>query len=399
MGVDYKNLEMLKNTSMGTKDEEAKQVKDKIVGKMQNYDPNRKTALIYQYWGKVVLQDSIDVDAGLTTARYKEGLVEIANRQFIIRKGDNPYATPQNPSGFRPFIAASDYLDPDEFWGIGDIEPVKDLQYEANEIENQTIDNIKLITNRMWKIGTNAGVDLGTLISYPGNVVQATDINQVDPIKVQDIPVSSREQRERLQGLIQNISGVSDFSRGATAPGATDTVGGITALIEEANQRFAYKIRILQMTAIKDFAEKLFFLDQIFIKGADLPVRLENDKGLRWVQVRPDNLKGLYDFKPISISMLGNKLSKQRTRLDLLNTLATAPPIPSLVEEILREFDISNIDQVMQELFRIWGIPLDSGVAGLQSKSIPSAQLPQSVPTGDAQLQANAGRQIARENR
>ncbi|KKK57001.1 hypothetical protein LCGC14_3058890, partial [marine sediment metagenome] len=159
MGVKYTNLDKLKNTSMGTRDEEAKQIKDRVVGKMRNYDPKRKTALIYQYWGKVATEEQVDLDNHFATARYKEGLVEIANRQFIIRQGDNPYATPQNSSGFRPFISATDYLDPDEFWGIGDIEPIRDLQYEANEIENQTIDNIKLITNRMWKVGTTAGVD------------------------------------------------------------------------------------------------------------------------------------------------------------------------------------------------------------------------------------------------
>ena len=112
----------------------------------------------------------------------------------------------------------------------------------------------------------------------------------------------------------------------------------------------------------------------------DLAVRLANEKGLRWVEIRPDNLQGLYDFKPISISMLGNKLNKQNTRLKLLETLSRTPPLPALVEQILREFDIPNVEEVMMDLFRIWGIP--PGEAGLQSKSIPSGQPPPGLPPG-----------------
>ena len=135
-GVGYDNVHQIVHTSMGTKDEESHSDKDSELGRMKVYQPNRRTALIYQYWGKIPLQERIDVGKGYSFTRFVEGFIEIANRKFIIRKGENPYKTPERPEGIRPFIAAKDYTDPyGDFWGIGEVQPVKDVQYEANELE------------------------------------------------------------------------------------------------------------------------------------------------------------------------------------------------------------------------------------------------------------------------
>jgi hypothetical protein len=407
-GAGYEGIEQLVHTSMGTKDEEAQTNKDAEVGKMKVFQPNRKTALIYQYWGKVPLQERIEfatqTGSSFSFTKFVEGFVEIANRNFIIRQGENPYKTPQLPEGFRPFIKAIDYTDPyGDFWGIGEVQPVKDIQYEANELECQKIDNLKMILNKMWKVGSTAGVELDQLVSYPGNVIQADDINQLQEVRQSDLPAQAFQQSQSYQQLINLISGVGDYSKGQNSPGMSDTVGGITSLIEEANMRFAHKIKCLQMTAIKDFATKLFMLDKIFIKGVEIPVRLQNEAGFRWAQIRPDNLKGMYDFKPVSIAMIGNKLAKQNTRIRLLEVLAKAPPIPSLIKGILTEFEVSNVDEIMSEMYGIWGIPqpgqMPPPMAGAEGVSFPGrpapALNPMREPVNDAMVQQNLGKMIS----
>jgi hypothetical protein len=135
-------------------------------------------------------------------------------------------------------------------------------------------------------------------------------------------------------------------------------VGGISGLIEEANMRFALKIKILQMTSIADFANILFKLDKIFIKDATLPIRLQGDKGIRWLSVNPDNLAGMYDFKAVSISMVGNRIARQNTLLRMLDVLKSAPPVPSMLEQILDEFEFKNKDSIMQDMMKIWYPPM-----------------------------------------
>lgn len=409
---NYKNLDKLKDSKTLKNEEEGSKQRDSEVGRNNSFKPDRSTALIYQYWGKVPVQDRIDVDAGYSSVKYKEALVEIANKNVLIRNEDNPYVTAQLPEGIRPFVVAKDYIDLNEFWGIGDIDPIRDLQYEANEMENQKLDSIKLIMNPMWKVSDQAGVDLANVISYPGNIVQyAQGSDGIVPIPHSDLPQSVFSQQEWLRQMISNAIGVSDYSKGLNAPGMSDTVGGITSLIEEANMRFAYKIKCLQMTAVKEFAEKLFQLDQIFVKGTTIPVRLEGDLGQEWVTITPDNMKTFVDIRPLPVSMIGNKLARQNTLIRLLEVLKGAPPLPTVIKGVLTEFQLPNIDEIMSQMYQLWGIPdpskpqppaypeqqlngvpLPGGGNGQGSPSSPGQPPPE---LNNAQVGQNMGKRIA----
>jgi hypothetical protein len=292
---------------------------------------------------------------------------------------DNPYKSTQQPNGFRPFIVGKDYVDLTEFYGLGEIDNISDIQIEANEIENQSMDNIKLILNRMWLVGNNAGVDYETMFSYPGGIINADNPELVKPLQQQEIPQSYVNKREQYLQEIQRTSGVNDYTQGMNTPGMTDTVGGISSLIEEANMRFSLKIKILQMTAIKDFAEKLFMLDKIFIKNMRLPVRLEGEKGMEWVDINPDNLKGMYDFKPVGISMVGNKLARQNTLIKVMEVLAKSAPIPPIAQQILEEFEFKNVDEIMSYLYKIWGIN-PSAESPNNQLSLPMGNPPADLP-------------------
>lgn len=409
---NYKNIDKLKDGNLQTKDEEGNKLRDTQVGKLGSYSPDRKYALIYQYWGKIPVQEHISVGEGQfqsESTTYKEALCEIGNRKEIIRVQDNPYATPEMPEGIRPFVTCKDYVDINEFWGIGDIEPIKDMQYESNELENQKLDSIKLIMNPMWKCSDQAGVDLSNVIAYPGNIIQYSEGSKgLEAMPPREIPQSVFNQQEWFRNQMNSTIGVSDYSRGQNAPGMSDTVGGISSLIEEANMRFQYKIKCFQMTGVKEFAEKLFQLDKIFIKGVEIPTRLDGADGAEWLTISPDNLKGFYDIRPIPVSMIGNKLARQNAVQQLIGVMAKAPPLPSLLRQLLESYDIPNLDEAMAEMYRIWGLPMPGempvdptqmggGVAASPAQiGAPPPNMPQNmlqnIPQGPIPMQLQGGR-------
>jgi hypothetical protein len=260
----------------------------------------------------------------------------IANREHIIREVPNPYITPKVPEGFKPFISAKNYIDCGEFYSMSEIDAVKDLQHEANEMENNMLDNLKLLINRMWQVSYDAGIELDTLYSYPGAIFQTSGLDKLKPIDHRDIPQSYFKSKQEMVQEMDKAAGVFDYTRGANMPGMTDTVGGITSLIEEANMRFSLKIKVLQMSSVKDFAHKLFLLDQIFIKN-DLQIRIANEQGIEWMMINPDNLEGMYDFKPVGVSMVGSKMARQNGLIRLAELFSKFPPIPPLAEQILTE--------------------------------------------------------------
>ena len=406
MGIGYKNVEQVLSESMRAVEEEGRRNKEHTVGRQIANAAERKTTLIHEYWGKVPVQDRIDVDAKVTTTRYEEKLVMIANKKHIIRISDNPYKNKYEGDGFKPFIRSVDYPDYGEFYGHGELDAIRDIQHEINETENQSLDNIKLIMNQMWKVSATAGVDYETLVSYPGGVVVADDIDAIQPLKSPDLPQSFFNKREQHLADIQSITGVTDYAKGANAPGMSDTVGGITALIEETNMRFGLKIRILQMTAIASFAEKLFLLDKMFIKDYQLPVRLQGQEGIEWLRINPDNLGGMYDFKPVGISLIGNKLARQNAYIRLVEVFSKMPPIPALAEALLDEYEVKNKAEVMTQLMQLWGMQQQQQQAQQQGGGQVSAPVqPGSAESvgnpqiNDAQIQQQMGNLLAAGNR
>lgn len=350
----YKNITALMMENRNTYDGTPKADQAAAVGRSNTQKNVRPTTLIKEYWGKVPVQEGVNLDAGYSYSKYVDKVVYYANDKYIIRE------IPENPYGFKPFICGLNCPDLMDFYSISDVDNVKDIQYELNELENQSLDNLKNVMNRMWKISSTAGVDLETLISYPNNVVIARDITGIQELDQKPLGADFYNwKRDKLDDL-QRISGVSDYTRGMNMPGMTDTVGGISALIEEANMRFSLKIKILQMTAIKTFAEMLFKLDQQFIRDIQLPVRVEGQKGMGWMQINKDNLQGLYDFKPVSISMIGNRMARQNTLIRVLEMLAKSPPVPPVLEQILDEFEFTNKEEIMNYMYKIWGMNPDS---------------------------------------
>jgi hypothetical protein len=81
-------------------------------------------------------------------------LIIIANRETVLFAQENPYWHSE-----KPFARLVDTEVPGEFYGIGEIEPLEDMQYELNTRRNQRIDNINILINRMYKILRGANID------------------------------------------------------------------------------------------------------------------------------------------------------------------------------------------------------------------------------------------------
>src|SRR5205814_598835 len=104
---------------------------------------------------------------------------------------------------------------PGELYGMGEIEPIDRLQRAVNAVLNQRLDNVQLTLRSMWKVKKNAGVDMHTLVSAPGNIVTTDDMDAVEPFQVPDVTGATFVQTMNyLTAAIQNGSGITDYTQG-----------------------------------------------------------------------------------------------------------------------------------------------------------------------------------------
>ena len=339
-------------------DNEYKIQRDAIVG-VTKPSKNNKLVELWEYWGKY------DFGNG-----EEEAVIVIANRKYIIRIEPNPYSHKK-----KPFIELHDIQIPHEFWSVGEVEPLKFLQYELNDIRNQRMDNVTLILNRMWIVDKGADIDEEELVSQSGGVIHTGNMNGIKDLQTPDVTASSYNEETFVKDDAKTASGVNDFISGS--PGnsknqssiGNDTATGIMLLQEAGNARFKYKMDNLE-DSLKEFGRQLIALDQQFLE-TEMMVRVVGEGGMKWVTLNPQDIQGEYDLEVEAGST--QPMNKSVRRAEARELLVTAQPFiqmgvlnPSyFIKHLLETYDLTNINEAFnQQVSMAPGMPTAPGAQG-----------------------------------
>lgn len=199
-------------------------------------------------------KDESNKDIVILTRLTRDGWCDIVPEygDLVIREVENPYF-----NGDLPIIYGVDYPYPGELLGMGEIEPIDRIQRAINATLNQRLDNVQLTLRSMWKVRKNAGVDLHTLVSAPGNVVTTDDMNAVEALQVPDVTGPTFVQTMNyLTSSLQNGSGISDYTVGTNSENtpANKTATGIRLIQQEANAQFKLKIQLFNHMVVQRIA-------------------------------------------------------------------------------------------------------------------------------------------------
>ena len=200
-------------------------------------------------------EDASNPDIVILRRFTKDGWCDyVPEYNLIIREIDNPYF-----HGQIPIVCGVDYPYPGDLYGMGEIEPIERIQRAINAVLNQRLDNVQLTLNTMWKVKKGAGVDMHTLISKPGNVITATDIDGVQQVTTPDVTGGTFVQTMNyLTSSLQNGSGVTDYTVGIgkNANVGNSTATGTRLIQQEANAQFKLKLQLMNHLVIQPIANQ-----------------------------------------------------------------------------------------------------------------------------------------------
>lgn len=244
----YKNLDKLE-------EKVGKKVKD-------NVGAGRKESLQYREHRRVMLstqeligEDKSNPDIVVLRRYTPEGWCYYAPEyEEIIYESVNPYF-----HGEIPVIYGVDYPYPGELYGMGEIEPIDRVQRAINAVLNQRLDNVQLTLNTMWKVKKQAGVDMHTLVSAPGNIITTDDMTAVEAVAVPDVTGPTFVQTMNyLTSSLQNGSGITDYTIGIGNDSnvANKTATGTRLIQQEANAQFKLKIQLFNHMVIQKIANQ-----------------------------------------------------------------------------------------------------------------------------------------------
>ena len=306
--------------------------------------------------------------------------------QFLIKPTRMPYAFGH------PFVMIRNYDVPDHFYPMGDLEAIEPLQRELNETRTQMMNHRKRFSRKyLFKESAFDSDGRSALESDYDNVLVpvASDeslSNVVAPFPAVITPPEFYNQSEMIQGDVEQITGVSEYQRGAL-PEIRRTATEAAIMQDAANARAADKLATIE-GAIVEVAVRMVQLAQQYMTGQQVARVTGKDGVQMWVTFDRDYISGEFDFEVEAGSTAPNNESfRRQSALQMVDAMAPFASagvinVERLAAHVLQfGFGIKNPGEFIQ------AVP-DAQVAPEAVPSQMPVPMPEPPPAGPAGVAA-----------
>lgn len=384
----YTNLDMLElnlqNTNNDSNNTGYSTVSDII--KQQASDgevslKNKNKIEIWEYWGK------FDPEANGKNIEY---VITVANGETVIRCDVNPLR-----GQYKPFIGAVNYQVPNEFYGLGEIEPVWSLIKEATALRNARLDQANQAVNRMWLVDRNANINLRSVYTRAGGVILTNDINGIKAMEPAEVMASSFREVSEIDFGIQQAVALPNPSSGVgkVAPGYSRTAAGVNFLQSFTNSRLSLKIRLLSTQFMNKLGQMLLMMNKQFLNG-NTYIRVSNESNNIFMEIPYEAFLKKYDFSTSSaVDRMTRKDRQQNLYQNIIPLMDKGEQaMPGLINwaqfipDTLKDFDYRNTDKYI--------VPEEQRQQQQQAQQQMQIQMQQMNAQMNAQSQAQAQSQL-----
>lgn len=331
----YDNFDKVKEMSSESsryEDQQFKQDKRSIRGTGQPTRGMKSNNIeLLTFWGR----EDLDGD-GIK----EEVQLVFANRKVLIRAVRNPFEHQK-----RPLIKGNLFPVAHEWWGMGLIEPVIGLINELITIRRQNLDMNNLIINRMWKVHALADVDVDTLVSSPNGIIVTGDMDGIEPIGQDPIPVSPLQMSEMIQSDIENATTPKSIQGSPSSGSLGRTAKGAQLIISQALEKFGMGAKLVEETVIKRVLVMMKQLNEQFLDSDEV---LQTFYGnVLQGRLTPEQIRADLSFELLGIS---ETIQKEAT-INQLTTFYT----------LTKDDPMVNKNPILTEMWKLMqvGIPAD----------------------------------------
>lgn len=373
-------------------------------------NPNYKSSSIVAHYankGDKSYESASDFDGGDRNKREDNGKYVQVYEYYDVTAGtmcvfadigDDYLVAPQEmPYAFgHPFLMLRNYDVPDQFYPLGDLECIEQLQQELNETRSQMFNDRKRYRRKYLARESALTPDgIADLESDEDNVIVLIEGDQpltdvVVPVPQTAVPPDFYNQSTLIEDDINQISGVSEYMRGGM-PEIRRTATEASIMADAINARSADKLAQVE-DFVGEVSSRVTALAQQFLTG-DHVARIEGEDGAAvWVPFDRDSIQGEFDFEVVGGSTQPNNESFRRQSamqmMDAVAPLAASGVInmAELAKHVLREgFGVKDVERFIIPMSTdpLTGMPIPPAQAQAQAQDmLMAAQGAPGGPTG-----------------
>ena len=303
------------------------------------------------------------------THKYPNRLIEIGNGKVTLRNIETPFAkekieddkedateNPDTPDTddvgewaiepFYPFAICRNYVDAPLLLGRGDVQYIYKLNELINDTSNQKVDNISYVLDNMWTIDPAYADRAREIESVPGAVYDLPH-GALQPIEKPQVTQEADNEIGRLKQDIRDTSAASEVVQGQQESGNA-TATEINAQVNQAGQRFAVKLQMLEAEGYKQFGQILFKLTQLFVTDK-MMLRIAGGANgeLQWKDFDIADYEGEYEPSVQLDATIKAQKMEQATKYT------------NLMETLLQVETINKSELIKLSLQKIWDVDED----------------------------------------
>lgn len=301
--------------------------------------------------------------------------VVMINRGYIAYEDENPYYHKK-----KPYVKDVYCKVPGEFYGIGVLETIEDLQDELNVERNQRIDNRSRALRRMYTQIRGAKIEPPDFNITNGGRILVDTHDAIKEWEHKPITGDTFTQEGIIKQDMRDTTGAQDVVMGMS--GAAQTATETMTKDNNASMRFKMVISSIEKRLLVQISSMMIQLNQQFVDG---PRLLEvNEKGEDLLlEVTPEEIQGLFRLMPVgsSVEPMANKEAFKQRMVELYSIVSSdhmmqEHPIKrkNLLKKVFEAFDIQDTDDLLPSDEELQGIMQDQAIQGFIATLPPELQ-------------------------
>ena len=236
-------------------------------------------------------------------------------------------------------------------WGV--VDPVIQLQYQINELNNQRGDSIKHKLTPQWVINVDKIIEDHGYVSEPGALhpfsMGDEDVSKaLRPLEFQNTEYLSSNEEDRLVGQFERSTGVADLNKVLGSSNKDTPATTVVSILNEQQAGNSLVINgVLERHGV--LGSRILKLIQLF--GDDeFIIRSMGRKGFEFKRESLENILGEFDVKVTTSTFFGNKQIELQHLIQLKPLWAQAPHVNQveLDKAILENIMPKRVDKILQ---------------------------------------------------
>lgn len=281
--------------------------------------------------------------------KYPQGrwVVWVGN-QIVIDK-----TTAESPYAKSPYVMFSGNIVPGRFWPRSVMSDLRGPQTDLNKIQSQIRENAIRVGNPPIALSREANPEWD---GRPGAKVWFSDVVQnalPTPIQMAEVPNYVRQEVERIENSISEISGIHDISKGQVPSGVT-AASAINLLQEADDSRLGPEIQLMEKSIAKA-GEYLLELHAQHDNGKKTIRLLGENSGWDIQDYEGEVLKNIVGVKVQAGSGMPHSKAARQAAMQELLAIALQYGVPlnqRAMRKFFQDFELGGLDKLFQDIER-----------------------------------------------